>query len=65
MKPLTGREASILALLAQCSQLTVADRRRILGELNGQALRVAKAMLAGRENGFHGWARGLKTLWHS
>lgn len=48
MKPLSGREASILALLAQSRQMRSSDRKQILETLEGldaRALTIAKVML--------------------
>lgn len=44
MQTITGREATVLALLAQSRGLTAADRRRILSVLDGLALKIAQAM---------------------
>jgi hypothetical protein len=67
MKVLTGRESSILALLAQCSNLTVKDKKRILSQLKGQSLKIANVILGGKNtssitkaaNGFLNWANKL------
>lgn len=49
MKALTGREASVLAILAQSRALSVQDKERILSTLEGSALKIAKVIV--------GWAR--------
>lgn len=69
MTPLTGRESSILALLAQSRGLSAADKKRILGSLNGQALRIARCIVGLTKNpsasvrraadGFIDWANKL------
>ncbi len=48
MKPLSGREASILALLAQSKQMRATDKKQILETLAGlddRALTIARVML--------------------
>lgn len=69
MKPLTGREASVLALLAQGEGLSPGDKRRILATLDGHALKIAKAIVGETKHpearvraaaeGFRAWARDL------
>lgn len=69
MKPLSGREASLLALLAQSQSLTSSDKRRILSALDGDALEIAQAILGQARRprgavrdaakGFKDWADGL------
>jgi hypothetical protein len=54
MRPLTGRESSILALIAQSGGLSEGDKRRILAELDGPALEVARALCG--EEGVSEWA---------
>ncbi len=44
MKALDGREASVLAIIAQRSDMPEKDLRRLLGALRGLALKTAKAM---------------------
>lgn len=68
-KPLNGREASVLALLAQSIGLSRKDKDRILASLDDDALRIAKVMVGDITNptksdkkvsdGFHAWANEL------
>lgn len=44
-RPLSGREASVLALLAQSQSLSAAEKRRILSSLEGQALKIARVIV--------------------
>jgi hypothetical protein len=71
MKVLSGREATLLALLAQNPGMPETSKRRVLAQLNGQALNIAK-VLVGEEKrasgpvkaaaeGFSSWAKGLST----
>jgi hypothetical protein len=72
MKPLSGREASVLALLAQSQSLSSEDKVRILSELNGQALKIAEVIigktnpldraLVDAANGFTSWAKNLRPV---
>lgn len=70
MEPISGRESSILALLAQSrGSLTGADTRRILAALDGRALQIAKAIVGTHQrpsqavqtaaDGFIAWAQSL------
>lgn len=43
--PLTGRESSLLALLAQAPTMAAVDRERILSKLQGTALEIARAIV--------------------
>ncbi len=71
MKPLSGREASVLALLAQSRDLSAQDKKRILESLEGQALKIAKVMVGQAKNpaksdrdaaeGFTAWANELQA----
>lgn len=71
MKPLSGREASVLALLAQSQSLSDADKRRILSALDGQALKIAQAITGQTKHpaksvrkaadGFRAWANRLSA----
>jgi hypothetical protein len=71
-KPLTGREASVLALIAQSLSLSREDKDRILATLDGDALRIAKVMVGDITNpskadkkaadGFHAWAAELPKV---
>lgn len=68
MKPLTGRESSILCILASC-KMTVVDEDRILSTLDGSAFRIGSAILGRTKRpskaiqraaeGFLEWARSL------
>lgn len=69
-KPLNGREASILALIAQArNYLSRKEKDLILESLDGDALRIAKVMVGDIENptphdkkvadGFIKWANEL------
>ncbi len=68
MKPLSGREASILALLAQSKSLSEFDKIKILATLEGNALKIAQNII-GESNdeefikiaakGFIEWANEL------
>lgn len=69
-KPLTGREASVLAMLAQSRYLSKRETTAILATLQGAALRIARVLVgqASRPSakdreaaqGFVDWARQLK-----
>jgi hypothetical protein len=66
-KPLSGRESSVLALIAQSKKLSKMDKSKILASLDGRALKIAKAMLGYSKNfsksilkaaeGFKKWAK--------
>lgn len=66
-KPFSGREASVLALLAQSRSLPETDKRRILSTLRGKALKIAKVIVGDVKrstkniqtiaNGFIDWAK--------
>lgn len=68
-KPLTGREASVLAFLAQSKGLSMADKARILATLEGQALKIAQVIVGQAKHptksvievaqGFTSWATSL------
>lgn len=69
MKAISGREASLLALLAQDGGLPKRDIERILGQLDGEARKIAE-ILVGRSTGgskatrdaaegLSDWAKGL------
>jgi hypothetical protein len=70
MKPLSGREASVLALLAQCLNLSVKDKRRYLSVLGGRALKIARVIVGETKHpsksiqaaadGFIVWAKNLE-----
>jgi hypothetical protein len=70
MKPLNGKESSVLALLAQCKGMSKNDKDRILKELSGRALRIANAIVYKNieksakiitiANGFKNWAKSLR-----
>lgn len=70
MTPLTGREASICARLAQTPMpMCAEDKQRILGRLEGRALRIARVLVGDSKRpskkvataalGFQIWARSL------
>jgi hypothetical protein len=64
MPPLTGRESSILALIAQNPSMPRASRRRLLGELEGMPRQIALALFGSKSGKrateaaaqFHLWA---------
>ncbi len=68
-KPLSGREASVLALLAQSKGLSPSEKQRILSALNGQALKIARVIVGDEKRparsfqvaaeGFTSWAKGM------
>jgi hypothetical protein len=66
---LSGREASILALLAQSCNLPDKDKTRILALLDGSALKIAKVIVGETSpvekvriaaEGFTSWAKTLR-----
>jgi len=67
--PLSGRESSILALLVQSKSLSTTDKERILNQLEGKALNIAKVLVGQAENqnkdtidaakSFVDWAKSL------
>jgi len=69
MKSISGREASVLALLAQSPNLSASDKQRILGSLDGKALKIAKALVGetarpaksvkDAADGFSTWAQSI------
>lgn len=71
MKALSGREATLLALLAQNPALPESDKRRVLKQLNGQALSIAKTIVGTEKRptdamraaaaGFSSWAKGYSA----
>ncbi len=71
MKALSGREASVLALLAQNPRMAEPAKKRVLKQLNGQALTIAKVIVGDEKRatgnvkaaaeGFNTWARRLST----
>jgi hypothetical protein len=70
IKPISGRESSVLALLAQTIDLSESDKERILSSLDGQALKIAKVIVGGKcsnkqvrlaAKGFQDWAKNLKS----
>lgn len=66
MKALSGREASVLALLVQSKGLSPGAKQRILSALDGQALKIAKVIVGDTKKpakalrlaaeGFKAWA---------
>jgi len=66
---ISGREASILALLAQSPNLSASDKQRILCSLDGRALKIAKALVGetarpaksikDAADGFSAWAQRI------
>lgn len=72
MKILSGRESSIIALLAMSKGLSKSDKKRILKELSGEAFLIAKCVLneyLGRNKeiievseGFIEWVKSLKPI---
>lgn len=68
-QPLSGRESSLLALLAQSMSLSSAHKKRILRKLNGVALKIARIIIGIEQHpekynkivaeGFMEWAKSL------
>jgi len=69
MKPINGRESSVLCLLVQSNRLSDSDKTRILSVLKGQALKIGQVLAGDRNNaskqvklaadGFRRWANSL------
>lgn len=74
MKAISGREATLLALLAEARGMSAAEKRRILASLDGQALMIAEVLVGTSKrptkaakdaaDGLSAWAKGL-SLAHS